>query len=213
MIVLTQFSFAVSLITFITSAWKSFLKEVCGFDLTLWTVAGILMVILLPVVFVRELKKFAITFLIGNICTLAAAVIVSSVMVERLAENDGEPGPDRTWMNFSEFWGMVGFSCYAYEGIGVVMPMYQACDCKDKFDKIILAVLLTISTFYITFSQLVYYVMGNSVTHDFITEELDQKSTPVIVLQIVFSLSLCCSYAIMIYPANNIIEDNLLKPI
>ena len=76
-----------------------------------------------------------------------------------------------------------------------------------------MAVLLTIATFYITFSELVYYVMGNSITHDFITEELDQQSTPVITLQIVFSLSLCCSYAIMIYPANNIIEDNLLRPI
>lgn len=32
-------------------------------------------------------------------------------------------------------------------------------------------------------------------------------------LEIVFSLSLCCSYAIMIYPANNIIEDNFLRPI
>lgn len=84
MIVLTQFSFAVSLITFITSAWKSFLHEVCGLDLTLWNVALILMLVLLPVVFVRELKKFAITFLIGNVCTLSAAIIVSYMMVKRL---------------------------------------------------------------------------------------------------------------------------------
>lgn len=41
-----------SLISFITTAWKSFAKYL-GYELDIWTVAGILMLILAPVAFVR----------------------------------------------------------------------------------------------------------------------------------------------------------------
>lgn len=49
--------------------------------------------------------------------------------------------------------------------------------------------------------------------HAFVTSELPQDSKIVIALQLIYSVNLVCSYAIMIHPANMILEDYLLRPI
>lgn len=69
---------------------------------------------------------------------------------------------------------------------------------------------MTLSAIYIFFGNWVYMVLGNSgMTHIFITEELDQNSLIVKTVMAVFCLSLVCSYAICIFPANLIVEDYL----
>lgn len=66
---------------------------------------------------------------------------------------------------------------------------------------------------YISFSEICYTTLGaERLTHNFITQELDQKSPIVLILQGVYSVNLVCSYAIMIAPANTILEDWILRP-
>lgn len=81
-----------------------------------------MMLVLSPVVFVRDIKKFNWTFLVGNLCIVLTVLIVSGVMIDRNV-NRISPPEGIVWLNKVEYWGMVGFSCYAYEGIGVVMPV------------------------------------------------------------------------------------------
>jgi amino acid permease len=64
---------------------------------------------------------------------------------------------------------MVGFSCYAFEGIGVVMPIMENCDCPEKFDKILFAAILTLTFFYVLFGEWCYLVIGDKLTKTFIT--------------------------------------------
>ena len=68
---------------------------------------------------------------------------------------------------------MVGFSCYAYEGIGVVMPIMQATSVPEKFGTLLFAALGTLTVVYIAFAEICYTTLGKRMTHNFITEELD----------------------------------------
>ena len=113
--------------------------------------------------------------------------------------------------NHTEYMGMVGFSCYTFEGIGVVMPIMQACDCPEIFDKILLYALVTLTVVYCLFANYCYLVIGSDLDTSFITQELDQSSIIVSVLQIMMCINLVCSYAIFIYPTNTIIEDYAYK--
>lgn len=73
--------------------------------------------------------------------------------------------------------------------------------------------LATLTTVYICFTELVYFTLGDEIQHNFITQELDQKSFVVVAISISYSISLVFSYAMMIYPANLIIEGYLLGPV
>jgi proton-coupled amino acid transporter len=106
---------------------------------------------------------------------------------------------------------MVGFACYTFEGIGVVMPIMHACECPDKFPKILLYAFITLTALYCIFGNLCYLVMGPKMANTFIIEELDQKSLIIILLNLIYSVNLVCSYAIVIYPTNTILEEYLFS--
>lgn len=182
MIAITQFSFSLSLVSFITQAWKSIAKEVFGYEADIWVFAGALMCILIPIAWVRDIGKFSFTFLLGNLLILSTVIIVSIVLLIKLKGSGGEFAESIEAINGNEYWAMIGFSCYAYEGIGVVMPIMQACECPEKFDKILFYAILTLTIIYVSFADLCYLILGNNLNHTFITQELDQKSNIVIIL-------------------------------
>jgi len=192
---------------------KSVLAQVCGIDVPIGVVAGALMCILIPIAWVRNISKFSFTFLIGNTLILTTCIIVSVVLVGKFINREaGERfGPEIVAINYDSYWSMIGFSCYAYEGIGVVMPIMSACECPEKFDKILFYALLTLTVLYICFADLCYLILGKELDTTFITQELNQGSSVVILLQIIYSINLVCSYPIMIFPANTIIEDYTLR--
>ncbi len=76
-------------------------------------------------------------------------------------------------INYDDYWSMIGFSCYAFEGIGVVMPIMAACECPEKFDKILGAAFLTLTIIYCAFADWCYLIIGDKLTKTFITEQLD----------------------------------------
>ena len=59
-----------------------------------------MMLVLAPVAFVREIRKFSFTFLIGNLCILSTVVIVTTIMVDKLYERNFELAEDITWFNY-----------------------------------------------------------------------------------------------------------------
>ena len=109
---------------------------------------------------------------------------------------------------------MIGFSCYCYEGIGMILPIMNICDCPEKFDKIILAAFALLTATYCIFSDFCYLVIGDDMTETFVIQQLDpppHKSKIVISLKLLYSINLVCSYAIMIFPCNSILEDWTLR--
>jgi proton-coupled amino acid transporter len=189
------------------------LAQVWGVDISLEAVGGILMLILIPIAWVRNISKFSFTFLVGNTLIMTTVIIVSVVLIHKFINREpgNRFGPEIVPLNFESYWSMIGFSCYAYEGIGVVMPIMSACDCPEKFDKILFYAILTLTVVYCSFADICYLILGKELDTTFITQELNQGSSVVILLQVIYSINLVCSYPIMIYPANTIIEDYTLR--
>lgn len=100
---------------------------------------------------------------------------------------------------------------YAYEGIGVVMPIMQTCANPEKFTKVLMAAIATLSLIYILFGCLCYFTFGSNMNNPLITEMLPPADTVVVVTKLFFIINLICSYALCIYPTNTIIEGWLFK--
>ena len=56
------------------------------------------------------------------------------------------------------------------------MPIMNACECKEKFDKILIAAIITLTIIYCAYANFTYLVFGTDLKHPFITEELNQEA-------------------------------------
>jgi proton-coupled amino acid transporter len=55
-------------------------------------------------------------------------------------------------INPDGIWTMIGFSIYVFEGIGVIMPIMQACEYPEKFDTILVSAVICLTVVYCIFS-------------------------------------------------------------
>ena len=49
------------------------------------------------------------------------------------------------------------------------MPIMSACECPEKFDKILIAALITLTAVYVLYSNWIYLVVGSDFHGQFIT--------------------------------------------
>ena len=54
----------------------------------------------------------------------------------------------------------IGFAVYAFEGIGVILPIMEVTEDKENYFKILTAVVVFICILYITFSEFTLFAYG-----------------------------------------------------
>ena len=93
MIAITQISFAISHQVFIIESMKTSVDKLLGIDSNHWLYAAGLMVVLTPVAWVRNIAKFAFTYLIGILLIVWGVIVVTGYAIGTLTENE-KIGPD-----------------------------------------------------------------------------------------------------------------------
>ena len=150
-----------SLVSYITASVQSIIFTFTGVEVWIWHVAFGMWCILIPIAWVRNISRFSFTFLLGNLCIFSTVVIVSLYISKDFYKNGF--GPNLKTINYDGYWSMVGFSCYAYEGIGVVMPIMNNCACPEKFDVILKYAIITLTVIYCFFGDFCYLVLGSEI--------------------------------------------------
>lgn len=74
--------------------------------------------------------------------------------------NDGL-GPDIEAINHEKMFSTIGFAIYTFEGIGIMMPIMQACDCPERFDKIYFNSIMIITVMFLAYGSIMYLAYGN----------------------------------------------------
>lgn len=82
MICLTQFSFAASQLTFSVQSYKSTFDFFLERETSAWIYAGIMVCILTPLSWVRNIAKFSFTMMLGNLLILITVSVVLAVAVK-----------------------------------------------------------------------------------------------------------------------------------
>ena len=86
MVALTQFTFAISFMSFICQAWKESALGLWGGDYSYLSIALVMVAICVPISWVRDITKFSFTFLFGNLMILANLIVITVYMVNRADE-------------------------------------------------------------------------------------------------------------------------------
>lgn len=154
---------------------------------------------------VRRVEKFAFTFLIADVLILTTVIVIivyASIHIhEKKVWGEGVKA-----VNGETFLTMIGSAVFSYEGIGVVIPIIEVTNDPKNFHKIVLYVLMTVAIMYTGFGMFCLMVYGDELKNPLITESLD-KTWPVYVIKVLFSINIVISITLQIFPVNIILED------
>ena len=210
MIALTQISFAISHQVFIIESMKTTVDKAFDLDTNHWVYAVGLIVILTPVAWVRNIARFAFTYLVGIILIFWCVIVVSGYAISTLRENK-ELGPEIKAINSDGYLTTLGMTVYCYEGIGMLMPIMHASESPEKLEKTLIAAIVTLTVFYVGFSELCYMAWGSGLNRPIVTEMLPADSGLVVVTKMLYCINLLCTYAICINPTNKILEKAVFR--
>lgn len=113
-------------------------------------------------------------------------------------------------------WDMIGFSFYAFEGIGCVMPIMEQTRDKNQFPKLLTAALMTLASLFIFFGLICYasFMSSGNKSEDTIIiynivpdNEKSLRKTIIVITELLYCVNLVFSYPLTVYPANKIIES------
>lgn len=77
-----------------------------------------------PLAWVRRVQVFAVGYIIGISAILVTTLIIIIYAVSGLIK-DGPRNDGFKAINTYKMWDMIGFSFYAFEGIGTLMPIMK----------------------------------------------------------------------------------------
>uniref|UniRef100_M4BRX0 Amino acid transporter transmembrane domain-containing protein n=1 Tax=Hyaloperonospora arabidopsidis (strain Emoy2) TaxID=559515 RepID=M4BRX0_HYAAE len=214
-LVLSQLGFCCSYLIFVEKNIGEVILAAFGIQST--TASSSLTLIVLqillytPLSWVRRIEYFALTNLFADLLILFGIVYIISYTVQTL---DDAPANSSSWENFnSKSWAMLlGTAVYCFEGIGLVLPIYDAMDhdTKHKFPRILAYTMMFLVTLFSVFAGLVYAAFGQN-TQSVVTMNLPsaQVSLATMSVQITYSIALVLTYPLMLYPVIKILEGYL----
>jgi len=141
---------------------------------------------------------------------LFTVVVVSGYSLSGIIDN-GPQNPETFHMvnpNTSQVWTMIGFCFYCFEGIGVVMPIYEQTRKSVNFQKMLTMSILSLILLFASFGLLCYRYFGHmEESKTFVIQNLDQNDWFVKVTRLLFCINLVFSYPLTVYPTNKILES------
>ncbi|KAI9917006.1 hypothetical protein PsorP6_017199 [Peronosclerospora sorghi] len=217
-LVLSQTGFCCSYLIFVEKNIGEVILAAFGIQRTIASssLTLIMLQILLytPLSWVRRIEYFALTNLFADLLILFGIVYIISYTVQTL---EMAPVGSGTWVNFNPTsWAMLlGTAVYCFEGIGLVLPTYDAMDddLKHKFPRILCYTMLFLVSLFSVFAALVYAAFGQE-TQSVVTLNLPsaKDSLATMSVQITYSLALVFTYPLMLYPVVKILEGYLFPP-
>ena len=133
MIPLTQFCFTIPHFTFVCTTTKALVKYQYGLEglvpvnsfgvdfNNIWTYGTFFIVVLSCLASVRNIARFNFAFIFANLCLISSILIIIYYSLVKINHNG--INKEVVALNTNGMWSMAGFAIFAFEGIGVLMPI------------------------------------------------------------------------------------------
>lgn len=208
-LVLSQLGFCCSYLIFVEQNVGELLAPLLPtWDVASWTLLVLQVPLYTPLTWVRRLEYFALTNVVADVLILFGLVYIMGYSV-RVLETSNRPA---TWVNFNaQSWALfLGTAVYCFEGIGLVLPIYDAMDPKTQpqFPRLLATSILFLVALFSLFAGLVYAAFGRE-TQSVVTLNLPPAtvSGATMAVQLTYSLALVLTYPLMLYPVVKILES------
>lgn len=205
---LSQIGFVCAYLYFIMVNFSDILYHAFGVDVSRFYIAIIQFVVFTLLCYVRKIEIFASTHVFADLMIVVALVTIIVNGSKKMIDNKETRIDTIPFFNTNSYSDAIGFSVYAFEGIGIILPVQDITANPDGYYKIVIAVITTVALIYVMFGQFCVFAWGDEMTTPLITDELPNNAATYIVL-FLFSINLLFSYPLVLYPANIIVENIL----
>lgn len=106
----------------------------------------------------------------------------------------------------------IGFAVYAYEGIGMILPVQDITANPKQYPKVMIAVIVFTCFLYTFFGNYACIAWGDELKTPLITDQLNRNGAPLWigwVVKVLFCFNLLFSFPLVIYPTVMINENYL----
>jgi len=206
-IVLSQIGFVAAYIIFTSENLQAVILAVsdCKTLIPIKYLILMQMIIFLPFSLLRDINKLGFTALIADgFIVIGLAYLfyydILTLSTKGLA--------DITLFNQKDWTLFIGTAIFTFEGIGLIIPIQESMKHPEKFPKVMFAVMIIITTLFITMGAFSYASYG-SKTETVVLLNLPQDSRMVNAVQFLYSVAILLSTPLQIFPAIRITENGL----
>ena len=213
-IVISQIGFAAAYIVFTLENLRAFTANVSLYDVTdiniVWFIL-LQVVIIVPLSLIRDITKLSLLAVFANVFILTGLVtIVYFMLYQWLGVNHGHFGKNiEYFFNESEFSLFIGTAIFAFEGIGLIIPIQESMIYPNNFPQVLGQVILTIAVIMIMVGSLGYLTFGDKIK-TVVLLNLPQDSPMVIITQLLYSLAILLSTPLQLFPAIRLLESKMI---
>lgn len=151
---------------------------------------------------IRTLTHLAPLSIFADVVDIAAMLMV---MVEDVLQYMKNSPSLEAFTGFSTIPYGIGVAIYAFEGVGMVVPLEAEADKKHKFGRILGLALFFIALTYGGFGLLGYFAFGSG-TRDIITLNMGRNWVTILV-QLALCLNLFFTFPLMMNPVHEVVES------
>ncbi|QEU59607.1 Avt4 [Kluyveromyces lactis] len=211
-LILTQLGFSAAYVVFTCKNLLAFFQNV--FHLHSLRIEHLLIlqtIIFIPLAFIRNVSKLSLTSLLANFFTMAGLIIIVFFVVKHLViDLDLKPEDGIIYGFNSSKWSLfIGTAIFAFEGIGLIIPVQDSMRKPEKFPLVLGLVILTATVLFISVATLGYLAFGRYI-ETVILLNLPQDNIFVNLVQFFYSLAILLSTPLQLFPAIGIIESKLV---
>lgn len=159
--------------------------------------------ILIPICWLRSFKYLAYVSMASNVFLVFALFIIIGYCFSNHAENP-EMSEDLVYFNFAAIPLFFGVAVFDFEGNGVVINLHASMKQPEKFNKVLVTILLIYVATLCFFSAIAYWSYGENI-EDMVTLNLPHDNLTSII-QVFYCFGLLGSYPMQLMPVFEILE-------
>jgi amino acid permease len=201
MVVLSQFAFCMSNHVLIARSLAELFRD-AGLPLALFYFGQL--AVFIPLGWIRRVQKMQFTMMLGNALIICGLVTISAYAITKISKDGVHDGA----VLYSPRWtAFIGTSVYAFEGIGVAIPIREAMLRPQDFKHVMSTTVVFIAGMLASFGFVGYLAYGPEVDPVILNEIPPGFVQRTLVL--VYVVAVVCVYPITIFPTYTIVEQRI----
>ncbi|SCU82980.1 LADA_0C09010g1_1 [Lachancea dasiensis] len=210
-LVLTQLGFSGAYVIFTAKNLLAFIENVFHWrDVSLIHLLVLQLLIFVPLSFIRNISKLSLPSLAANVFVMSGIFIVILLTGKHLLFDLGCQPAEGIIFGFNpKRWTLfAGTAIFAFEGIGLIIPVQSSMKHPEKFPLVLAMVIVTSTVLFVSVATLGYLSYGSNV-QTVILLNLPQDSILVNLIQFFYSLAILLSTPLQLFPAIAIVESKV----
>ncbi|GAA6032904.1 hypothetical protein JCM8097_000041 [Rhodosporidiobolus ruineniae] len=209
-IVLSQIGFVSAYIIFVAENLQAFFRAVTKHhtEVAIPYLIMAQLVIFMPLAMIRNIQKLSGTALVADAFIIIGLCYIFANEISVLAER----GVAHVELfNKKDFPLLIGTAVFAFEGIGLIIPVQEAMREPKRLPRVLTGVMFGVMILFAGAGTLAYLTYGDKI-QTVVFVNLPQDDKFVNASQFLYSLAILLSTPLQLFPAVRIMENGLFSP-